>query len=555
MGEKVALCGRVHTMQFGQRIIINALVCTALCCSLSAVALPPSEMITEETVDIPRHPWGDDGKGRYINPVLNADYSDPDLIRMGEKYYMVCSDFHFMGMPILESDDLINWRIIAQIYSSIDFAEYYRMERYGGGSWAPAIRWHKGLYYVYFCTPNEGLFVSTAEDVAGPWSPLYNVVNISGWEDPCPLWDDDGQAYLGRSQLGGGPIILHKMSVDGKKLLDDGTTIYTGPTAEGTKLFKKDGYYWISIPEGGVSTGWQTVMRAKNIYGPYEKRVVLEQRDSPINGPHQGAFIDTPSGEWWFCHFQSRDPLGRVMHLQPVEWPANDFPRVGVEINANGTGKPVASWQKPSINKDVEIHKPQSSDEFSSTEKGLQWQFNHNPVDSAWSLVERPGYLRLKALKADRLRTSKNALSQKVTGFYARISTELDCSNLSEGQRAGLLCTGHQYRAIGVERRGGKNFIYTEIDGNINQFISIDQNIVYLTALADGYNNDFLLSYSLNNTTFIPCGRGFPLYSGDWKGARVGVFTYNTENSTGIADFNWFRYKCYDHDHTISHNQ
>ena len=232
--------------------------------------------------------WGDQGNGTYINPILNADYSDPDVIRVGDKYYMVCSDFHYIGMPVLESDDMVNWRIISQVYNRFDFPGWDNNENYGGGSWAPAIRFHDGKFWIYFCTPREGLMMSTATDPHGPWTPLHCVKNIGGWEDPCPFWDEDGQAYMGRSQLGAGPIYLHRMTPDGKTLLDDGKIIYTGPVAEGTKFYKRHGYYYLSIPEGGVGEGWQTILRSKNIYGPYEKKVVLEQGNTTVNGPNQG---------------------------------------------------------------------------------------------------------------------------------------------------------------------------------------------------------------------------------------------------------------------------
>ena len=140
--------------------------------------------------------WGDQGDGTYINPVLNADYSDPDVIRVGKKYYMVASDFHFMGMQVLESDDMVNWKIISQIYDRFDLPLWDSNMRYAGGSWAPSIRYHDKKFWVYFCTPHEGLFMSTAENPEGPWSPLHCVKAVEKWEDPCPLWDDDGQAYL-----------------------------------------------------------------------------------------------------------------------------------------------------------------------------------------------------------------------------------------------------------------------------------------------------------------------------------------------------------------------
>lgn len=486
--------------------------------------------------------WGDQGNGKYVNPILNADYSDPDVIRVGEKYYMICSEFHYMGIPVLESEDMVNWKIIGQVYNKIDFPEYDSNDRYGGGAWAPAIRYYDNKFWIYFCTPDEGLFMTTATNPAGPWAPLINVKNVSGWEDPCPLWDDNGQAYLGRSQLGGGPIIIHKMSADGTQLLDDGKEVYNGPTAEGTKLFKKNGYYYISIPEGGVSTGWQTILRSNNIYGPYEKKIVLEQGVSKVNGPHQGALVDTPDGEWWFYHFQSRDPQGRIVHLQPVSW-KDDWPMIGVDMDGNGIGEPVKEWTKPVTGKDVAVYGPQTSDEFSTPSLAIQWQMNHNPVGEKWSLTEKPGYLTVGALKASHLKASKNMFTQKIMGYYGEASTEVDCNDLADGQRAGLFCAGSQYSAIGVERKGGKNYIYVEMNGDAEQIIETQKNTLYFKVYLNGNTNHHQLYYSLDNVTYIECKSSYSLQSSDWKGPRVGIYSYNTVEEEGKAHFNWFRYE------------
>ena len=262
------------------------------------------EDVRPDFVEVDTEGWGDQGDGTYRNPVLNADFSDPDVIRVGNKFYMVASDFHFMGMQVLESDDMVNWHYVSQIYRRIDEPGWDANQHYAGGSWAPSIRYHNGLFYVYFCTPDEGLYMSTASNPHGPWAPLHLVKRVAKWEDPCPFWDEDGQAYLGRSQHGAGPIIVHRMSADGRMLLDEGQTVYEGPIAEGTKFMKRHGYYYLIIPEGGVGTGWQTVLRSRSIYGPYERRVVLEQGSTRVNGPHQGALVDAPDGSWWFYHFQ-----------------------------------------------------------------------------------------------------------------------------------------------------------------------------------------------------------------------------------------------------------
>ena len=298
------------------------------------LAFSLAQNINAQTASAPLS-WGDQNDGTFANPVLNADFSDPDIIRVGEKFYMVASDFHFMGMQVLESDDMVNWRYISQIYNRIDEPGWNDNQHYGGGSWAPAIRFHDGRFYVYFCTPDEGLYMTTATSASGPWEPLHLVKRVGKWEDPCPFWDDDGQAYLGRSQHGAGPIIVHKMSADGRELLDEGKTVYRGPVAEGTKWLKRGGYYFLIIPEGGVSSGWQTVLRARNIYGPYERRIMLERGSTDINGPHQGAWVHTALGEDWFLHFNDRNAYGRVVYLQPMAWKGG-WPVIGNDKDGDG---------------------------------------------------------------------------------------------------------------------------------------------------------------------------------------------------------------------------
>ena len=464
--------------------------------------------------------------GTYRNPVLNADFSDPDVIRVGKKYYMVASDFHFIGMQVLESDDMVNWRYISQIYSRFDEPGWDSNQHYAGGSWAPAIRYHNGLFYVYFCTPDEGLFMSTAKDPHGPWAPLHLVKRVAKWEDPCPFWDSDGQAYLGRSQWGAGPIIVHKMSTDGKQLLDDGVTVYTGPVAEGTKFLKRSGYYYLIIPEGGVGQGWQTVLRSKNIYGPYERRVVLEQGSTNVNGPHQGALVDTPAGEWWFYHFQETPVLGRVVHLQPVRW-QDDWPLMGVDYDGNGVGEPVASWHTPLPSQPVSL---QASDDFSGSKLGLQWQWNHNPDNSHWSLTEKKGWLTLHAMPADSLKSSRNMLTQKVVGYRSE-STTLLCSKGS--CYAGLFCIGKQFNAIGLCPDG----IYTEFGGK-KQIVKPGKfKQLYLRVSNDCQQNRHQFLYSTDGQTFIPVGEPFPMRAGYWKGIRTGLYCYG---QNGQAQFDYY---------------
>lgn len=488
--------------------------------------------------------WGDLGDGRFANPVLYADYSDPEVIRVGRKYYMTCSEFHYMGMPILESDDMVNWTIIGQIFRRIDLERFQRLEGYGDGTWAPALRYHDGRFWMYVCMPNTGLYMSTAEKPEGPWSPLYQIRDVSGWEDPCPLWDEDGQAYLGHSCLGGGPIIIHRMSPDGRQLLDEGTKVYEGPTAEGTKLFKKDGYYYLSIPEGGVSTGWQMVLRSSSIYGPYEGKRCLEQGSTPINGPHQGALVDTPEGQWWFYHFQSHSPQGRVLHLQPVSWQPDGFPLIGEDQDGNGVGEPVKYCKKPKTGVDNNPYYPQASDDFEQPALGLQWAWNHNPLDGYWSLAHRPGWLTLWAAPADKLRSAHNTLTQKTTGNGGMAQVQLDYSDMGPGQRAGLACIGNVRYAVGVCMQGHQPHLYLEREGEavVLQALSGTQHMLYLQLQLDDIRNQHHFLWSQDGQNYQPVGEDFTEGDVDWKGYRIGLYTYSTGETTRPVYFDNFQY-------------
>ena len=479
--------------------------------------------------------WGDQGNGTYCNPVLNADYSDPDVIRVGDRYFMVSSNFNHLGMQVLESKDMVNWHFISHVFSRYDLPGWDEMKHYSRGAWAPSIRHHDGKFFVYYCTPDEGLFVSTAADARGPWTKPHHVKEVSGWEDPCPFWDEDGKAYMGRSQLGAGPIILHRMSADGKELLDDGVTIYTGPVAEGTKWLKRSGYYYLIIPEGGVGSGWQTILRSKNIYGPYEKRVVMEQGSTRFNGPHQGALVDTPDGEWWFYNFQQTQQLGRVLHLQPARW-RDDWPLIGVDIDGNGIGEPVEVWTKPKTAATEQPSLPQTSDSFDEENGlGLQWQWNHNPVEGQWSLGLRKGFLSLKALPADKLKEAKGTLTQMTMGYEGVATALLDASQLDDAS-AGLVCMGRDFRGIGLCPEG----IYTEVNGERTVVASKKTKRIHLRLTISVPDNRYQFQYSTDGKRFVSAGEPFQMREANWKGVRLGLFCYG---NGGIAHFDNFEYE------------
>jgi beta-xylosidase len=476
------------------------------------------------TTHLPLQAWGDQGNGTYKNPILNADYSDPDVIRVGDDFYLVASDFHFVGIQVLHSRDLVNWQIIGQVYNRLSMdAKYDQMKGYAEGTWAPTLRYHDGRYYLYVCTPHDGLFMWHAENPAGPWSDMVTVKKVDRWEDPCPFWDDDGRAYLVHSVLGAGPLILHRLSPDGTQLLDDGVEIYRGPVAEGPKMFKRHGWYYISLPEGGVSKGGQTVLRAKNIDGPYERRVVL-----PDGSPHQGGIVELENGQSWFIGFKSTGYLGRVCHLQPVQWGQDDWPVFG------DNGKPVQQWKKPDTGRAMPMMRPQTSDEFNASNLSPQWQWNHNPVNEAWSLTERPGWLRLKACPATDIVTARNTLTQKIWGDKGAIEVKLDVSQMADRQHTGLtFISGKEFGWVGVTQANGLRYVLW----NGGRGLDVTGTEVWLRGLYTG--SRATLQYSLDGKTFTDTGIVFELKFGQWKGARFGMFCFG---ESGIADMDYVHY-------------
>lgn len=358
--------------------------------------------------------WNPDRGTHYVNPVINADYSDPDVCRVGDDYYMTSSSFcNFPGLQILHSTDLVNWKIVGAALRDYPGAgwsderpwevlghgmrgdmspvpgamEWKTVPQHGNGVWAPAIRYHDGEFYIYCGDPDRGIFMVKTSDPAGIWEDPVWVLKAKGFIDPCPLWDEDGKAWLSfgcaGSRAGNKSVMfVAPMSPDGTSLLSQGRIVYDGhrtqPTIEGTKFYKFRGHYYIFSPAGGVPTGWQVVLRAENPYGPYTERVVMAQGGSPVNGPHQGAWVDTPSGEHWFLHFQDKDAYGRVVHLQPMTWTDEDWPVIGVDKDGDGVGEPVMKYRKPSL-KSSGVFQPAESDDFRSVDLGLQWQWNGVP--------------------------------------------------------------------------------------------------------------------------------------------------------------------------------
>jgi beta-xylosidase len=433
-------------------------------------------------------------------------------------------------MQVLHSTDLVNWRVINQIFHHLPIdPKYDQLKAYGEGTWAPSIRYHDGQFYVFVCTPFDGLFMWHTADPAGKWSDVVTVKAVPRWEDPCPFWDDDGQAYLIHSHKGAGPLIISRMSPDGTRLLDEGQTIYEHPQAEGPKLYKRNGWYYVSFPESGVATGGQIVIRSNHIFGPYERREVL-----PNGSPHQGGIVDLPSGESWFIGFKSTGFLGRIDYLEPVKWGDDGWPIFG------DGGQPVLRWKKPNVGHVDAIERPATSDDFDKPTMSPIWQWNHNPVDDHWSLTERPGWLRLKALPAEKISLARNTITQKLWDESGQIDVHLDVSHMTDGQRAGFtFISGDSFGWVGVVRKSGSRHIAWDGGGDEIAGPAVSGNDVWLRGTYDGPTGT--LAYSTDGSAFTDTGVKLRLKFVFWKGARAGLFCYGPDNGGG-ADFTRFQF-------------
>lgn len=504
--------------------------------------------------------WSSDqGDGTYRNPVLQADYSDPDAIRVGDDFWMVSSSFsHVPGLPVLHSKDLVNWTLVAHALPRLVPEEIFRTPQHGKGVWAPAIRYHAGKYRIYYPDPDFGIYVVTAADPRGPWSTPAMVKAGKGLIDPCPLWDDDGKGWLihawARSRSGiNNRITLQRLSDDGLHVAGEASVIIDGDqipglnTLEGPKFYRRHGWYYIFAPAGGVSTGWQSVFRSRTITGPYEHRIVMDQGKTAINGPHQGAWVDTPAGQDWFLHFQDQDAYGRVVHLQPVVW-HDDWPVIGDDPDGEGKGRPVLVHAKPALPPRLRTA-PATSDEFDAPALGLQWQWQANPGDNWYSLAANPGRLRLFAQpppRPDNLYDAANLLLQKFPAREFTVTTKLQLNAKADGDRAGLMVFGYDYAWVGLKRiNGTPTLVFAERK-------EAGKGEPEATTLGPGKTGGPVwlrvtvraggkcrFSYSPDGAVFTAIGDEFTATVGRWVGAKVGLFAAGAAGAS--ADIGWFR--------------
>ncbi|MDD5992882.1 MAG: glycoside hydrolase 43 family protein [Prevotellaceae bacterium] len=544
--------------------------------------------------------------GKYKNPVINADYSDPDVCRVGNDFYMTSSSFAcFPGLQILHSTDLVNWKIIGAALTD-DYPvlpefrgtnlDWRKRIQHGNYVWAPSIRHHDGWFYIYWGDPDQGLFMTKTQNPADTWSKPVCVKPGKGMIDCCPLWDEDGKAYLSHGCAGSragvkSVLFVAPMSADGTTVTGPSRIVYDGhedqPTIEGTKFYKRNGYYYIMSPAGGVKYGWQVILRSRNPFGPYEEYVGLAQGKSKINGPHQGAWIDTPSGEDWFLHFQDKHAYGRVVHLQPAKW-VNDWLVIGDDRDGDGCGDPVTQWKKPAL-KATENVQPREDDEFSATDLGLQWQFE-GPYSHYWYFCDaNKSKLRLYGIQQPENYTNladmQNTLMQKFPAENFTVTSKLkfipNPGNKNKGEEAGFIIKGLDYAAIKFvttkegcfmrfvkckdAMKGGKEVVETEMPMTLveqekpyTQRYAVDdipqprhatqdiyvRAVVKSAGIGNGITSSAQFYYSTDGKKFTKIGSPFTVKEGKWIGAKVGYFNCRSSvsNDAAFLDIDWIRF-------------
>ncbi len=505
----------------------------------------------------------DQGNGTYKNPVLNADYSDPDAIRVGDDFYLTSSSFeHIPALPILHSKDLVNWTIINHAVKKLTPFSFFNKPQHGNGVWAPAIRFHNNEFYIFYPDPDYGIYMVKTKDPASDWSEPILIYPGKGIIDSCPFWDEDGKAYLAHAYAGSRAgikslLAIAPMNSEGTKVIGESQIVYDGhetdPTIEGPKVYKRNGYYYLFAPAGGVPTGWQLVLRSKNIYGPYERKVVMDQGKSAVNGPHQGAWLDTQNGENWFLHFQDKDAYGRVLHLQPMKW-INDWPVIGLDKDGDGIGEPVSIYKKPNVGKSYPIQTPLESDEFETKALGKQWQWEANSVGN-WLMTANDGQLRLYAHATDSARNLwevPNILAQKFPAdeFTATTKLKFSPNTKLENEEAGLVILGLSYANLSVKSKADGLYLVSGVCVNADKGNPEKESIITKLTSATIYlkvtvklGAKYSFAYSLDGIKFINVDGEFTAQPGKWTGAKVGIFCIGAKriNDTGFADFDWFK--------------
>ncbi len=514
----------------------------------------------------------DNGDGTYTNPVINADYSDPDVCvgASGEDYYLTASSFNCIpGLPILHSRDLVNWEIIGYALKELEPREVFDKPAHGKGVWAPSIRYHNGEYYIYWGDPDYGVFMVKTKDPAGEWEKPVCIIAGQGMIDTCPLWDDDGRCYLvngwanSRAKFAS-VLTVRELSADGTRPISNPVIVFDGNgnenrTCEGPKFYKRDGWYWIMCPAGGVPTGFQLAMRSKSPYGPYEHKTVLAQGSTNINGPHQGGWVHTKYGEDWFLHFQDKEAYGRVVHLQPVDW-STGWPIMG------NNGEPVLRHKKPlTSNLSPLTTNPVENDEFNEPRLGLQWQWHAN-YQQVFGMPTAFGTMRIYTYKLSKEWKNfwevPNLLLQKTPACLLYTTTKLRLTAKAEGQTGGLIMMGLNYSALVVKRVGDTFQLLQQTCHAADKGKSQEEKLIatleptakdeidYKPAIHEDIylrltvnDSKVRFAYSTNGKKFTTCGDEFRMKEGKWIGAKFGFVAVETDPKAdrGWVEADWIR--------------
>ena len=484
----------------------------------------------------------DSGRGTYANPPLNADYPDPDIIRVGEDFYLASTTFlNTPGLVLLHSKDLVNWDIVSHVMPRLTGSPKYDLADggdYRHGVYAPSLRYHKGRFYIAVTPVGGNTRIYSAAKITGPWT--LRELDRQAF-DPGLFIDTDGKAYIATSIGSDGTITLLSLNHDLSAVVE-ARVIHFNKGAEGSKLIRRGDWYYLfnAIPNRlGL-----TVSRAKSLAGPWETRPQIDD----TTGGHQGALVDLPGGGWYGFVMLDAGAVGRVTNISPVFW-QDDWPVWGTP---EAPGRVPATATKPILGKPFK--EPPSSDDFSSRVLGRQWQWNHNPDDQRWTLTERPGFMRLKATTSDGFWTARNTLVQKGQGPRSRGVAKLDVRGLAVGDACGLGTFGKFSSQLVVTRTAsGQGKVAARLIESTTEGSKIrSQSAPHPTPLTDlwlSVTMDFTtdksaLAYSLDGKAWTSIAGDFPLAfdwrTGTFQGEQYGLFCYNPKGGAGRLDVDSF---------------
>lgn len=522
--------------------------------SSASPGLPPSAT---------KHWTADNGNGTYSNPLFYEEFEDPDIIRVGEDYYLAGTTMHMNpAVQIMHSKDLVNWELAGYCMDRLDLGPAFRLEGgnvYGQGIWAPCIRYHKGTFYIFSNVNRVGLQVFRSKSIYGPWERNQ----LPGRHDMSVLFDDDGKVYI--ISGGGSPYPIEELTPDLKAFVPDVRHQLVGKMGEGHHLYKINGKYVdvSAIPGGPVD---QMVAIADSIDGPWKIERMVQGESlgvtaaTPLRAQpndrglwlHQGGMVDTPSGEWWSVIMSDHGSAGRMIALVPITWD-HGYPLIGLPGNLR---KAPNTWLKPNTG---HLQEPKPSfihdDDFDSGKLNPHWQWNHVPDDTKWSLTEKPGVLRLHSLSASNLWSARNSLCQRPPGPESIMTVELDSSGLAAGDTAGLALLSTPYAGIGVVKSsegttlqmfrgsgGGRRFgpaaptaAAAPVVGPTNP-----PSHLWLRVACNFDTDEAIFSWSTDGKQFMPLGDPFTMtfQLTTFQGVRPALFNFNTSGQPGgYADF------------------